>query len=135
MNKPGTKMLCSQRCYLRKLEISDSQQLFENVYSDPKVAGYMSWNLYNNVTEVENYLRKWQESYKQNVLSRLGFTCEATLRKRDKTDFGIEDCLSYSLLRCEKTIKIGTFQTKKSIKIPISEFLLIFLYFYAIIRI
>lgn len=180
MNKPGTKMLCSQRCYLRKLEISDSQQLFENVYSDPKVAGYMSWNLYNNVTEVENYLKKWQESYKQNecywgvflkendvligtvylydenagaevgfisycfgskfwgngyatetvkvvlqygfndigynnittfvaksnirsqnVLSRLGFTCEATLRKRDKTDFGIEDCLSYSLLREE----------------------------------
>ena len=41
MNKPGTKMLCSQRCYLRKLEISDSQQLFENVYSDPKVAGYL----------------------------------------------------------------------------------------------
>lgn len=180
MNKPRAKMLCSQRCYLRKLEISDSQQLFENVYSDPKVAGYMSWNLYNNVTEVENYLRKWQESYKQNecywgvflrenneligtvylydenagaevgfisycfgskfwgngyatetvkvvlqygfndigynnittfvaksnirsqnVLSRLGFTCEATLRKRDKTDFGIEDCLSYSLLREE----------------------------------
>lgn len=180
MNKPGTKMLCSQRCYLRKLEISDSQQLFENVYSDPKVAGYMSWNLYNNVTEVENYLSKWQEHYKQNecywgvflkenneligtvylydenagaevgfisycfgskfwgngyatetvkvvlqygfndigynnittfvaksnirsqnVLSRLGFTCEATLRKRDKTDFDIEDCLSYSLLREE----------------------------------
>lgn len=57
MNKPGTKVLCSQRCYLRKLEISDSQQLFKNVYSDPKVAGYMSWNLYNNVTEVENYLK------------------------------------------------------------------------------
>ncbi|MDE5670486.1 MAG: GNAT family N-acetyltransferase [Eubacterium sp.] len=180
MNKPGTKMLCSQRCYLRKLEISDSQQLFENVYSDSKVAGYMSWNLYNNVTDVEKYLRKWQEHYKQNecywgvflkenneligtvylydenasaevgfisycfgskfwgngyatetikvvlqygfndigynnittfvaksnicsqnVLSCLGFTCEATLRKRDKTDLGIEDCLSYSLLKEE----------------------------------
>lgn len=180
MNKSGTKMLCSQRCYLRKLEITDSQQLFENVYSDPKVAGYMSWNLYNNVAEVENYLKNWQEHYKQNecywgvflkenneligtvylydenagaevgfisycfgskfwgngyatetvkvvlqygfndigynnittfvaksnirsqnVLSRLGFTCEATLRKRDKTDLGIEDCLSYSLLKEE----------------------------------
>ncbi len=180
MNKPGTKKLYSQRCYLRKLEISDSQQLFENVYSDSKVAGYMSWSRYNNVTEVENYLTKWQEHYNrnecywgvflkendvligtvylydenvaaevgfisycfgskfwrngyatetvkvvlqygfndigynnittfvaksnirsQNVLSRLGFKCEATLRMRDKTDFGIEDCLSYSLLKCE----------------------------------
>ncbi len=182
MNKSGTKKLYSQRCYMRKLEISDASQLFNNIYSDPKVVGYMSWNLYVNEEEVKEYLTKWQENYNQNecywgvflkendtligtvylydentaaevgfvsycfgsafwgngyatetvkivlqygfneigynnittfvaksnyrsqnVLSRLGFKCEATLRMRDKTDFGIEDCLSYSLLKSEMT--------------------------------
>lgn len=180
MNEIGTKVLYSQRCYMRKLEISDAQQLFENVYSDPKVSGYMSWNRYTDVTDVKEYLTKWQAYYNQNecywgvflkendvligtvylydenvgaevgfisycfgsefwgngyasetvkvvlqygfdeikynnittfvaksnyrsqnVLIRLGFKCEATLRMRDKTDFGIEDCLSYSLLKSE----------------------------------
>lgn len=182
MNKLGTKTLYSQRCYMRKLEISDALQLFNNIYSDPKAAGYMSWNLYANEKEVKEYLTKWQENYNQNecywgvflkendtligtvylydenvsaqvgfvsycfgstfwgngyatetvkvilqygfneigynnittfvaksnyrsqnVLLRLGFKCEATLRMRDKTDFGIEDCLSYSLLNSEMT--------------------------------
>ena len=180
MNKSGTKTLYSGRCYMRKLEIADAQQLFENVYSDPKVSGYMSWDRYKNLHDVETYLTKWQEYYaqnecywgiflkendvlagtvylydenagaevgfisyclgsrfwgngyateavkvileygfeeigynnittfvaksnyrSQNVLLRLGFKCEATLRMRDKTDFGIEDCLSYSLLKSE----------------------------------
>ena len=180
MNKLGTKTLHSERCYMRKLEITDAQQLFENVYSDSKVSGYMSWDCYKNTHDVMNYLTKWQKHYEQNecywgiflkendlligtvylydentgaevgfisyclgskfwgngyateavkvvleygfkeigynnittfvaksncrsqnVLSRLGFKCEAILRMRDKTDFGIEDCLSYSLLNSE----------------------------------
>lgn len=180
MNKLGTKTLYSQRCYLRKLEVSDSQQLFKNVYSDSKVSGYMSWDYYQNVSAVEDYLTKWQADYEQNecywgvflkendvligtvylydentaaevgfisycfgsafwgngyatetvkvvlqygfeeigynnittfvaksnfrsqnVLIRLGFKCEATLRMRDKTALGLEDCLSYSLLNSE----------------------------------
>ena len=180
MNKLGTKTLNSQRCCLRKLDINDAQQLFENIYSDYKVAGYMSWNCYSDVNEVKSYLEKWQADYdknecywgvflkendeligtvylydenakaevgfisycfgskfwgngyatetvrivlkygfdeigynnittfvaksnirSQNVLNRLGFKCEATLRMRDKTDLGLEDCLSYSLLKNE----------------------------------
>lgn len=180
MNKLGTKILYSERCYMRKLDIADAQQLFENVYSDSKVSGYMSWDCYKDVSAVEQYLTKWQEHYKQsecywgvflkkndaligtvylydenasadvgfisycfgskfwgngyatesakvvleygfkeieynnittfvaksnvrsqNVLKRLGFKCEAILRQRDKTDFGIEDCFSYTLLKSE----------------------------------
>ncbi len=41
----------------------------------------------------------------QNVLKRLGFKCEAILRHRDKTDFGIEDCFSYSLLKIKMNRK------------------------------
>lgn len=48
MNHSGTKALESRRCYMRKLEISDSKQLFENVYSDKKVSGYMSWDTYSD---------------------------------------------------------------------------------------
>ncbi len=180
MRKAGTKILYTQRCCLRKLAVTDAQQLFENIYSDSKVAGYMSWDCYPDVNSVEHYLTKWQELYKQNecywgvflkendaligtvylydenkqaqvgfisycfgskywgngyatesvevvleygfkeigynnittfvaksnfrsqnVLKRLGFKCEAILRQRDKTAFGIEDCLSYSLLKSE----------------------------------
>lgn len=170
---------------MRKLEIADAQQLFNNIYSDPKVAGYMSWNCYSDVTAVTDYLTKWQQYYEQNecywgvflkesdiligtvylydenicaevgfisycfgskfwgngyasesakvvldygfneigynnittfvaksnvrsqkVLSKLGFKCEATLRMRDKTDVGIEDCFSYSLLKTEHSKKL-----------------------------
>lgn len=37
----------------------------------------------------------------QNVLTRLGFVCEAALRSRDKTAFGLEDVFCYSLLKNE----------------------------------
>lgn len=49
----------------------------------------------DNIKGAESNLRS------QNVLSRLGFTFEAILRKRDKTHIGIEDCLYYSLLKSE----------------------------------
>ncbi|MGN0532448.1 MAG: GNAT family N-acetyltransferase [Eubacterium sp.] len=180
MNKLGTKKLESSRCYLRKLEACDSKQLFKNIFSDEKVAGYMSWDLYKDESLVKDYIIKWQEYYNQNecywgvflknsneligtiylydenasanvgflsycfsskfwgngfatetinevlkfgfnqigytnittfvaksnirsqnVLHRLGFTNEATLRMRDKTDYGIEDVYSYSLLKNE----------------------------------
>ncbi len=169
---------------MRKLETADAQQLFENVYSDTKVSGYMSWDYYKTISDVEAYLTKWQEHYNQKecywgvflkendvligtvylydenaaaevgfisycfgskfwgngyatesakvvleygfkeigyhnittfvaksnlrsqkVLERLGFKCEATLRQRDKTDFGIEDCFSFSLLKSEMETK------------------------------
>lgn len=52
---------------------------------------------YNNIT---TFVAK-SNIRSQNVLKRLGFNCEATLRQRDKTAFGIEDCHSYSLLKSE----------------------------------
>lgn len=176
----GTKPLETDNCYLRKLHINDAEMLFDNVFADPKVSRYMSWNCYNNVNDVVNYLTKWQDYYKKNecywgvflkedntligtiylypeninanlgfisycfgsrfwgkgfatetvkavlkygfhyleynnittfcaksnyrskrVLERLGFTCEGIMRMRDKTDFGYEDCMYYSLLSSE----------------------------------
>ena len=180
MKKAGTRRIETERCYLRRLTAEDSQQLFENVFSDERSAQYMSWERYTDEKAVENYLSEWQKSYEQgecywgvflkendtligtiylydenakaevgfvsycfgsrfwgngyatecvksvleygfneigynnittfvaksnarsqNVLKRLNFTCEATLRQRDKTPFGLEDCYSYSLLKDE----------------------------------
>lgn len=185
----GTKFLETKNCYLRKLDISDSSMLFNNVLSDEKVSAYMSWSTYVDEIAVKAYLAKWQEYYKekecywgiflkendaligtvylypenknadvgflsyclgskywgngyateavrevlqygfndlkyknittfvaksnirsQNVLKRLGFTYEATLRKRDKTAYGIEDCLFFSLLDYEFQKKEERFQ-------------------------
>lgn len=69
-----------------------------NGYATETVKVVLQYGIgYNNIT---TFVAK-SNIRSQNVLSRLGFTCEATLRKRDKTDFGIEDCLSYSLLKEE----------------------------------
>lgn len=52
---------------------------------------------YNNIVTfaAESNIRS------QNVLQRLGFKNEATLRMRDKTEFGIEDCVYFSLIEEE----------------------------------
>ena len=99
MNHSGTKALESRRCYMRKLEISDSKQLFENVYSDKKVSGYMSWDTYSDEAQVVDYLRKWQEYYDQNecywgvFLKRSIFKTAETLENRGFLPF------SYAHLR------------------------------------
>lgn len=66
MNFLGTRDLETENCYLRKLNNDDSEKLFENVLSDPKVSRYMSWDRYKNVNDVAEYLKKWQGYYKQN---------------------------------------------------------------------
>ena len=180
MKRIGTHPLETARCYLRKLEITDAAQMYENSLSDPMVSQYMSWECYLDIESVKGYLEKWQEFYNQNalywgvflkenddllgavylcdenshaevgfisycfgskfrgngyateavkavlkfgffqeeysnittfcarsnirsqrVLERLGFKYEAVLRKRDKTKYGYEDCLYYSLLKSE----------------------------------
>ena len=52
---------------------------------------------YNNIT---TFCAK-NNNRSQNVLKRLGFQFEAVLRMRDKTNYGYEDCLYYSLLSNE----------------------------------
>lgn len=65
MNRFGTKTLQSERCYLRKLKLSDATQLFESVFSDSKVSQYMSWERYTDIEDVKDYLTKWQDYYHQ----------------------------------------------------------------------
>lgn len=64
MNFCGTLPLKTQRCYLRKLEIKDYSQLYENVYSDENVSRYMSWDKHKTPQETKDYLTLWQEYYK-----------------------------------------------------------------------
>ena len=59
MKKVGTRRIETERCYLRRLTVEDSQQLFENVFGDERSAQYMSWEKYTDEKAVENYLAEF----------------------------------------------------------------------------
>ena len=88
MKKAGTRRIETERCYLRRLLYGKRKSGFEIRFNE---IGY------NNITTFV----AMSNTRSQNALKRLNFTCEATLRQRDKTAFGIEDCYSYSLLKDE----------------------------------
>ena len=88
MKKAGTRRIETERCYLRCLCYGKRKKRLEYGFNE---IGY------NNIT---TFVAK-SNARSQNVLKRLNFTCEATLRQRDKTPFGLEDCYSYSLLKDE----------------------------------
>lgn len=62
----GTVELETERLILKRLTVNDSEQMFKNWASDENVAGYMSWNAYKTVGEVEKNLLEWQEEYKKD---------------------------------------------------------------------
>lgn len=94
--------LQTKRCYLRRLQLSDASQLLENVFSDSKVANYMSWDCYNNIDEVKNYLIKWQEYYNNDeyywgVFLKEGNTLIGTIYLCDENKNAKVGFISYCL--------------------------------------
>ncbi len=62
----GTVPLETERLILKGLSVDDAEQMLKNWASSESVAGYMSWNAYKTLGEVENNLKEWQEEYKKN---------------------------------------------------------------------
>ena len=63
MNHLGTVRIETERLILRKFVLSDAQDMFSNVTSDPKVNPFLTWELHESVSSTEKLLIDWSERY------------------------------------------------------------------------
>lgn len=66
MNHIGTKLIETNRLILRKFEITDSENMFKNWGSDPKVTKYLSWQTHKNIKDSEDIINLWISNYKDS---------------------------------------------------------------------
>ncbi len=63
MNNIGTKTIETERLILRKLEIADAQNMFNNWANDSEVCKFLSWEPHGNIEVTKNLLVSWINSY------------------------------------------------------------------------
>lgn len=64
MNYKGTAKLETERLILRKFEITDAKDVFENYASSDEVTRYTTWETHSNTGVTTEYLQNLIESYK-----------------------------------------------------------------------
>lgn len=52
----GTRTIETKRLILRKLDISDLEQVYNNWCSDPKVTKYVTWDMHKNIEQTKEYI-------------------------------------------------------------------------------
>ena len=66
MKNVGTRTIETKRLILRKLEISDLEQVYNNWCSDPKVTKYVTWDMHKNIEQTKEYINFKLELYKKD---------------------------------------------------------------------
>lgn len=66
LNSIGTKTIETERLILRKFEITDAQNMFDNWANDCEVCKFLSWEPHGNIDVTKNLLASWIESYQNN---------------------------------------------------------------------
>ena len=59
MNKTGTQRLETQRLILRRFEIEDADDMYNNWASDPEVTRYLTWPVHSSVEVTRSLLTEW----------------------------------------------------------------------------
>lgn len=62
----GTVELNTERLILKRISLNDSYKMFTNFAGDNKVSRYMSWDSFDNETQVYKWIAEWQEEYKKD---------------------------------------------------------------------
>lgn len=57
------KKLETERLILRKFEIEDADQMYNNWASDPESNKYLEWELHKNIEETKSIIEKWINEY------------------------------------------------------------------------
>lgn len=65
MNHKGSIRLETKRITLRKLKVSDAEQVFKNWTSDDEVSKYMRWTTHKSVEDTVNWLKEEEKNYKK----------------------------------------------------------------------
>lgn len=66
MNDLGTSRLETERLILRRFELTDAEEVYNNWTCDPKVSEYVSWDPHKSVSETKALIQSWIERYDTN---------------------------------------------------------------------
>lgn len=62
----GTLYICTPRLQLRRFEISDSKDMYENWANDERVTRFLTWKPHKSHDETKVLLENWSTAYKSN---------------------------------------------------------------------
>lgn len=66
MKNVGTQIIETERLILRKLELEDYQQLFNNWCSDKNVSKYVTWDAHENIEDTKGYVQYKVDLYQHH---------------------------------------------------------------------
>lgn len=100
MKNIGTKVLETERLILRKANVSDANDMYNNWGSDPLVSKYVTWETHKSVEDSLDFLKFLEESYtKDNTYQWL------VVLKEDNTPIGSISAVNVD--EKNNTIEIG----------------------------
>lgn len=70
INHIGTYPIETERLILRKVEMSDAEQIFNNWAKDPENAKYVSWSAHKNLEETKELVSNWVSEYESQKCYR-----------------------------------------------------------------
>lgn len=59
----GTKTIETERLILRKFDVNDASDMYNNWAADNNVSRYLSWTSHSSIEESENILKMWVDDY------------------------------------------------------------------------
>ncbi|WP_160676327.1 GNAT family N-acetyltransferase [Clostridium sp. C8-1-8] len=62
----GTEQIETERLILRRFEMKDAEDMFRNWAADEEVCKFLSWNPHSNISETEQIVESWINSYEAN---------------------------------------------------------------------
>ena len=80
MNRIGTKRIETERLILRRFEVSDAQDMFDNWASDPEVTKYLTWPAHSSVDVTKMLLEYWVSQYEKGDQFQWAIVWKATGR-------------------------------------------------------
>lgn len=80
----------TERLILRKLQYEDTESVYKNWASDPKVTKYLTWPPHKDVSVTASIMEMWQKEYLQDKCYRFGIE-----RKEDHELIGMIDVVGY----------------------------------------
>ena len=78
MEHKGTVKLETDRLILRKVTISDAQDMFDNWASNPNVTKFMTWPTHSNIEITKMVLSNWVNSYENFTYYPWGIVIKKT---------------------------------------------------------
>lgn len=67
MNYQGTKEINTKRLFLRKFQMKDAADMFNNWASDNEVTRYLLWNTHKDIKETKAVIKLWTKNYQDEL--------------------------------------------------------------------